>query len=65
MVPIVRIFVPKLHISKSEIKLTGSVENPRKIGFKDEGILRQHVFKNGEYLDSYVLIWLENFHKLN
>ena len=27
----------------------------RKIGFKDEGVLRQHVFKNGEYLDSYVL----------
>lgn len=27
----------------------------RKIGFKDEGILRQTVFKDGEYLDSYIL----------
>lgn len=32
-----------------------SIHLYRKIGFKDEGILRQHVFKNGEYLDSYVL----------
>ena len=32
----------------------------RKIGFKDEGILRQHVFKDGEYLDSYILGMLKN-----
>lgn len=32
-----------------------SIHLYRKIGFKDEGILRQHVFKNGEYLDSYML----------
>lgn len=27
----------------------------RHIGFKDEGTLRQAVYKNGEYLDSYIL----------
>jgi hypothetical protein len=32
----------------------------RHIGFKDEGKLRQTVFKNGEYLDSYVLGMLKS-----
>jgi RimJ/RimL family protein N-acetyltransferase len=32
----------------------------RHIGFKDEGILRQTVFKNSEYLDSYVLGMLKS-----
>jgi UDP-4-amino-4,6-dideoxy-N-acetyl-beta-L-altrosamine N-acetyltransferase len=37
-----------------------SIHLYRKIGFKDEGILRQHVFKDGEYLDSYILGMLKN-----
>ena len=32
-----------------------SIHLYRKIGFKDEGTLRQQVFKNGEYLDSHLL----------
>jgi UDP-4-amino-4,6-dideoxy-N-acetyl-beta-L-altrosamine N-acetyltransferase len=32
-----------------------SINLYRKIGFKDEGCLRQHVYKNGEYLDSHIL----------
>lgn len=37
----------------------------RKIGFIDEGVLRQNAFKNGEYVDGLVLSllkaeWLEN-----
>lgn len=32
-----------------------AVEVYRKIGFVDEGKLRQHHFENGEYLDCYVL----------
>ena len=37
----------------------------RRIGFVDEGVLRQNAFKNGEYLDGLVLSllreeWLEN-----
>lgn len=37
----------------------------RKIGFIDEGVLRQNVFKNGKYLDGYVMSllreeWIEN-----
>jgi len=32
-----------------------SIHLYRKIGFKDEGILRENVFKEGKYLDSYVL----------
>jgi len=27
----------------------------KKIGFKQEGILRQHVYKNGKYLDAYMI----------
>jgi UDP-4-amino-4,6-dideoxy-N-acetyl-beta-L-altrosamine N-acetyltransferase len=37
-----------------------SIHVYRKIGFKDEGVLRQHVYKNGEYLDSYMLGMLKN-----
>ena len=37
-----------------------AVDVYRHIGFKDEGILRQTVFKNGEYLDSYVLGMLKS-----
>jgi UDP-4-amino-4,6-dideoxy-N-acetyl-beta-L-altrosamine N-acetyltransferase len=37
-----------------------SIHLYRKIGFKDEGILRQHVFKDGEYLDSYMLGMLKS-----
>jgi len=32
----------------------------RHIGFKDEGVLRQTVYKNGEYLDSHVLSMLKS-----
>lgn len=32
-----------------------SIHLYRKIGFKDEGVLRQHIFKDGKYLDSYML----------
>tara|TARA_Y100000590_G_C15487012_1_gene926201 strand:+ start:416 stop:946 length:531 start_codon:yes stop_codon:yes gene_type:complete len=32
-----------------------SVNLYRKVGFKDEGILRSHVYKNGKYLDSLIL----------
>lgn len=43
-----------------------SVHMYRKIGFKDEGILRQHVFKNGKYLDSYILGMLKTeYYKKN
>jgi len=37
-----------------------AIEIYRHIGFKDEGVLRQTVFKNGEYLDSYVLGMLKS-----
>lgn len=37
-----------------------SIHVYRKVGFKDEGILRQHVYKNGEYLDSYMLGMLKS-----
>ena len=40
-----------------------SIHLYRKIGFKDEGILRNHVYKNGEYLDSYVLGMLKKEYK--
>lgn len=33
----------------------GAVEVYRKIGFKDEGVLRQHHFDEGRYMDCYVL----------
>jgi len=36
-----------------------SVDVYRYLGFKDEGVLRQSVFKNGEYLDSYILSMLK------
>jgi len=40
-----------------------SIEMYRHIGFKDEGILRQKVFKDGKYLDAYVLSMLrEEYH---
>lgn len=32
-----------------------SIHVYRNVGFKDEGVLRQHVFKDGKYLDSYML----------
>tara|TARA_A100001011_G_scaffold16404_1_gene17108 strand:+ start:122 stop:658 length:537 start_codon:yes stop_codon:yes gene_type:complete len=32
----------------------------RKIGFKDEGVLRQHVYKDGEYLNSILLGMLKS-----
>jgi UDP-4-amino-4,6-dideoxy-N-acetyl-beta-L-altrosamine N-acetyltransferase len=41
-----------------------SIHLYRKIGFKDEGILRQTVFKDGEYLDSYILGMLKNEYEL-
>jgi hypothetical protein len=41
-----------------------SIHLYRKIGFKDEGILRQHVFKDGEYLDSYMLGMLKDEYEL-
>jgi RimJ/RimL family protein N-acetyltransferase len=37
-----------------------SIHLYRNIGFKDEGLLRQHVFKDGKYLDSYMLGMLKN-----
>lgn len=37
-----------------------SVHLYRKIGFKDEGVLRQHVYKDGQYLDSYMLGMLKS-----
>lgn len=37
-----------------------SINLYRKIGFKDEGCLREHVFKNGKYLDSYILGMLKS-----
>lgn len=37
-----------------------SIHVYRKIGFKDEGVLRQHVYKDGEYLDSYMLGMLQS-----
>jgi len=35
----------------------------RKIGFKDEGTLRQHVYKDGKYLDAHVLGMLREDYK--
>ena len=32
----------------------------RHIGFKDEGVLRQTVYKNGKYLDSHILSMLKS-----
>jgi hypothetical protein len=37
-----------------------SVHVYRNIGFKDEGVLRQHVFKDNKYLDSYMLGMLKS-----
>ena len=37
-----------------------AIEIYRKIGFKDEGILRQQVYKNGKFLDSYILSMLRS-----
>lgn len=37
-----------------------SIHLYRKIGFKDEGILRQHVFKENTYLDSHILGMLKS-----
>jgi len=37
-----------------------SIHMYRKIGFKDEGVLRQHVYKDGQYLDSYMLGMLKS-----
>ena len=42
-----------------------AVDIYRKVGFVDEGVLRQNAFKNGEYVDGIVLSllndeWLEN-----
>jgi UDP-4-amino-4,6-dideoxy-N-acetyl-beta-L-altrosamine N-acetyltransferase len=37
-----------------------SVNLYRKVGFKDEGVLRDHVFKNGKYLDSLMLGMLKS-----
>jgi UDP-4-amino-4,6-dideoxy-N-acetyl-beta-L-altrosamine N-acetyltransferase len=37
-----------------------SVHMYRKIGFKDEGVLRSHVYKNGEYIDSLILGMLKS-----
>lgn len=42
-----------------------AVEIYRKIGFKDEGVLRQHVYKNGKYLDSYILSMLRSEYESN
>jgi len=42
-----------------------AVEIYRKIGFKDEGVLRQHVYKNGKYLDSYILSMLRSEYEPN
>ena len=41
-----------------------SIHMYRKIGFKDEGILRQTVYKDGEYLDSYILGMLKSDYEL-
>jgi UDP-4-amino-4,6-dideoxy-N-acetyl-beta-L-altrosamine N-acetyltransferase len=41
-----------------------SIHLYRKIGFKDEGILRQHVFKDGKYLDSHMLGMLKSEYEL-
>ena len=37
-----------------------ALEIYRKIGFVDEGVLRQNHFKDGEYVDSYVLSMLRS-----
>ena len=43
-----------LHVSLVEL-CDDAIDIYRHIGFKDEGILRQTVFKNGTYLDTHVL----------
>lgn len=40
-----------------------AIEVYKHIGFKSEGILRQNVFKNNEYLDSYILGILKEEYK--
>ena len=42
-----------------------SINLYKKIGFKSEGILREHIYKNGAYLDSHILGMLKKeFNKL-
>ena len=37
-----------------------SINLYRKIGFKQEGVLRKHIYKNGEYLDSIMMGMLKS-----
>ena len=43
-----------------------AIDTYRHIGFEDEGVLREDVFKNGKYLDSYVLsILRKNYNQIS
>lgn len=43
-----------------------AIENDKKIGFKVEGIMKEHVYQNGKYYDEYIVgLSAEDFFKVN